>query len=172
MVGWDHNPYAGPRLHVFTFFYRLTISRSGCGRDCQFRGICFCARHFGNTSRGTQRSYRVSSLPLRILLKADTDLGIYSAVLGSYFLHERLGILGKLGCAMALLGSLIIVLHAPPDKEIETVEDILEYAIQPGWYLRAAMESRLLAWKTYLEPFCRFPDLLYRCRRLLHCHDI
>jgi hypothetical protein len=55
-----------------------------------------------------------------------------SAVLGSYFLNERLGILGKLGCAMSLLGSVIIVLHAPPDKEIDTVEDILEYAIKPG----------------------------------------
>ena len=55
-----------------------------------------------------------------------------SAVLGSYFLNERLGILGKLGCAMSLLGSVIIVLHAPPDQEIDTVDEILNYAIKPG----------------------------------------
>jgi hypothetical protein len=55
-----------------------------------------------------------------------------SAVLGSYFLHERLGILGKLGCALCLLGSVVIVLHAPPDKPVETVDEILDYAIQPG----------------------------------------
>jgi drug/metabolite transporter (DMT)-like permease len=53
-------------------------------------------------------------------------------VLGSYFLDERLGILGKLGCALSLLGAVIIVLHAPPDEEIETVDEILDYAIKPG----------------------------------------
>jgi hypothetical protein len=60
-----------------------------------------------------------------------TDYG-HSAVLGAYFLKEELGILGKMGCATCLIGSVIIVLHAPPDVEIETVDEILHYAIQPG----------------------------------------
>lgn len=58
----------------------------------------------------------------------------FSAVLGAYFLKEELGTLGKLGCAICLIGSVIIVLHAPPDKDIETVDEILNYAIQPGMY--------------------------------------
>lgn len=57
---------------------------------------------------------------------------LIGAVLGSYFLHEELGTLGKLGCAICLIGSVIIVLHAPPDQEIETIDEILHYAIQPG----------------------------------------
>ena len=65
-----------------------------------------------------------------------TPLGALSvligAVLGSYFLKEDLGTLGKLGCALCLIGSVIIVLHAPPDKEIQTVDEILHYAIHPG----------------------------------------
>ena len=65
-----------------------------------------------------------------------TPLGALSvligAVLGAYFLKEELGTLGKLGCAMCLIGSVIIVLHAPPDKEIQTVEEILQYALHPG----------------------------------------
>lgn len=65
-----------------------------------------------------------------------TPLGALSvligAVLGSYFLKEELGTLGKLGCAICLIGSVIIVLHAPPDQEIETIDEILNYAIQPG----------------------------------------
>ena len=65
-----------------------------------------------------------------------TPLGALSvligAVLGSYFLAERLGTLGKLGCAICLIGSVIIVLHAPPDPEIETIDVILHFAIQPG----------------------------------------
>ncbi|RDW84576.1 putative DUF803 membrane protein [Coleophoma cylindrospora] len=68
-----------------------------------------------------------------------TPLGALSvligAVLGSYFLKEELGTLGKLGCAICLIGSVIIVLHAPPDKEITTVDEILHYAIQPGFLL-------------------------------------
>ena len=65
-----------------------------------------------------------------------TPLGALSvligAVLGSYFLEERLGTLGKLGSAICLIGAVIIVLHAPPDEEIETIDKILDYAIQPG----------------------------------------
>jgi len=55
-----------------------------------------------------------------------------SAVLGTYFLKEELGTLGKLGCAICLIGSVIIVLHAPPDEEIDRIDEILHYAIQPG----------------------------------------
>lgn len=66
-----------------------------------------------------------------------TPLGALSvligAVLASIFLKEQLGILGKLGCALCLLGSVIIVLHAPADKEVETVDEILDYALQPGF---------------------------------------
>ena len=65
-----------------------------------------------------------------------TPLGALSvligAVLGAWILKEELGTLGKLGCAMCLIGSVIIVLHAPPDKELENVDQILHYAIHPG----------------------------------------
>ncbi|KAK5152344.1 hypothetical protein LTR16_001805 [Cryomyces antarcticus] len=66
-----------------------------------------------------------------------TPLGALSvligAVLGSYFLKEKLGTLGKLGCATCLIGSVVIVLHAPPDKEVQTIDEILNFAIQPGF---------------------------------------
>ncbi|KAM3437556.1 hypothetical protein MY4824_003729 [Beauveria thailandica] len=70
-----------------------------------------------------------------------TPLGALSvligAVLGSYFLKEELGILGKLGSAICLIGAVVIVLHAPPDEEIETIDQILHYAVQPGFLLYA-----------------------------------
>ncbi|EGX46741.1 hypothetical protein AOL_s00097g489 [Orbilia oligospora ATCC 24927] len=66
-----------------------------------------------------------------------TPLGALSvligAVLSSYFLHEDLGLLGKLGCAICLIGSVIIVLHAPADEEVDEIELLLHYAIQPGF---------------------------------------
>lgn len=68
----------------------------------------------------------------RLLELACSSNATGSAVLGSYFLSERLGLLGKIGCALCLVGSVVIVLHAPPDKEIESINVMLEYAIQPG----------------------------------------
>ena len=44
-----------------------------------------------------------------------------------------MGAVGRVGCAMCLIGSIIIVLHAPPDTPVETVDEILEYAVQPGF---------------------------------------
>lgn len=71
-----------------------------------------------------------------------TPLGALSvlvgAVLGSYFLKEVLGTLGKLGCAICLIGSVMIVLHAPPDKDIQTIDEILHFAIQPGMWCEFA----------------------------------
>jgi drug/metabolite transporter (DMT)-like permease len=65
-----------------------------------------------------------------------TPLGALSVltgtILGAYFLKERLGHLGKLGCALCILGSILIVANAPPDKDIQTVDEILDYALQPG----------------------------------------
>ncbi|KAJ9661910.1 hypothetical protein H2198_001662 [Neophaeococcomyces mojaviensis] len=73
-----------------------------------------------------------------------TPLGALSvligAVLGAYFLNEQLGVLGKLGCATCLLGSIIIVLHAPPDEPVETVDKILNYAVQPGMCIATLAE--------------------------------
>lgn len=60
---------------------------------------------------------------------------IIGAVLAAVFLKEELGTLGKLGCTICLLGSVIIILHAPSDKEIETVDEILGYAMQPAFVL-------------------------------------
>lgn len=60
---------------------------------------------------------------------------IIGAVLAAVFLKEELGILGKMGCAICLMGSLIIILHAPPEKAVETVDEILNYAVQPGFML-------------------------------------
>lgn len=52
-----------------------------------------------------------------------TPLGALSvlvaAVMASKFLNERLNLLGKLGCFLCVLGSIIIVLHSPKEVEVE-----------------------------------------------------
>lgn len=51
---------------------------------------------------------------------------LVSSVLASKFLNERLNLLGKLGCFLCILGSTIIVIHAPKEEEIESLEVLIE----------------------------------------------
>ncbi|KAH9223149.1 magnesium transporter, partial [Leptodontidium sp. 2 PMI_412] len=68
-----------------------------------------------------------------------TPLGALSVltatVLGAYFLKERLGHLGKLGCVLCVVKSVLIVANAPAERDIQTVDEILELAVQPGFLL-------------------------------------
>ncbi|KAJ7290501.1 DUF803-domain-containing protein [Mycena rebaudengoi] len=60
---------------------------------------------------------------------------IVAAVFASFLLNERLGHFGRIGCALCIIGSSIIVVHAPEDQEITTVTQFLEYAVEPGFLL-------------------------------------
>lgn len=68
-----------------------------------------------------------------------TPLGALSvlvgAVLASFILKERLGTLGKVGCALCLIGTVVVVVNAPEDKDIQTVDEILGYAMKPGFLM-------------------------------------
>ena len=66
-----------------------------------------------------------------------------SAILASFLLNEELGHIGRVGCTLCLLGSLIIVLHAPEDKDIQTVDEILHYAVQPGTPFAPSKSSQI-----------------------------
>lgn len=79
--------------------------------------------------------------PSSVGISPYTNNDKYRAVLGSYFLSERLGVLGKIGCAICLTGSVVIVLHAPPDKEIDTIEELLHLALQPGFLFYCTVVS-------------------------------
>jgi hypothetical protein len=43
-----------------------------------------------------------------------------------------LGAIGKIGCLLSVVGALIIVLHAPEDKEVTSIDELLYYALRPG----------------------------------------
>lgn len=55
-----------------------------------------------------------------------------SAVLAHFLLNEKLQRMGMLGCLLCIVGSTIIVLHAPEEMSVTSVEEIWELAIQPG----------------------------------------
>jgi drug/metabolite transporter (DMT)-like permease len=60
---------------------------------------------------------------------------IVSAVLAHFLLKEKLQKMGMLGCLLCIVGSIVIVLHAPQEISLNSVEEIWELAIQPGMLL-------------------------------------
>ncbi|CAD5163617.1 probable magnesium transporter NIPA2 [Musa acuminata AAA Group] len=58
---------------------------------------------------------------------------IVSAVLAHFFLNEKLHIFGILGCVLCVVGSVSIVLHAPIEKDIESVKEVWYLATEPGF---------------------------------------
>ena len=56
----------------------------------------------------------------------------YSAALAHIILRERLHIFGILGCVLCVVGSTTIVLHAPQEREIESVKEVWDLATEPG----------------------------------------
>ncbi|KAG5371942.1 putative magnesium transporter NIPA1 [Yarrowia sp. C11] len=74
---------------------------------------------------------------------------IIGAILASFFLNEKLGWMGSLGCAICLVGSLMIVLHAPADKDVQTVDEILDYAVQPGFLVYVCLVTVFAVFMIY-----------------------
>ncbi|THU68796.1 hypothetical protein C4D60_Mb08t07610 [Musa balbisiana] len=60
------------------------------------------------------------------------------AVLAHIILRERLHIFGILGCALCVVGSTTIVLHAPQEREIESVTEVWDLATEPAFLFYAA----------------------------------
>ncbi|GAB2229709.1 hypothetical protein Droror1_Dr00013961 [Drosera rotundifolia] len=58
---------------------------------------------------------------------------IISAVLARIILKERLHIFGVVGCLLCVVGSTTIVLHAPAEREIESVIEVWNLATEPGF---------------------------------------
>ncbi|KAK3920695.1 Magnesium transporter NIPA2 [Frankliniella fusca] len=58
---------------------------------------------------------------------------LVSAILASYFLNEKLNLLGKLGCVLCILGSSVIVIHAPHEEEVESLSMLVEKLQEPSF---------------------------------------
>eukprot|EP01018_Ginkgo_biloba_P030111 Gb_36462 [translate_table: standard] len=63
---------------------------------------------------------------------------IVSAVLAHFMLKERLHKMGMLGCVMCIVGSIVIVIHAPQERSINSVQEIWHLATQTAFLLYMA----------------------------------
>jgi drug/metabolite transporter (DMT)-like permease len=58
---------------------------------------------------------------------------IISAVLAHFLLDEKLRKMGVWGCVCCIVGSVMIVIHAPQEQTPNSVEEIWKLAMQPGF---------------------------------------
>ena len=56
---------------------------------------------------------------------AENVFVIDSAVMSSYWLDEMLNLLGKIGCILSILGSVIVIIHSPKEQEVQTIEEFV-----------------------------------------------
>ncbi|XP_047480053.1 magnesium transporter NIPA2-like isoform X2 [Penaeus chinensis] len=64
---------------------------------------------------------------------------IVTALLSQYFLGEILNILGKVGCALCLLGATVVVIHAPQETEVSSMEDLKAKLVDPVFMVYVAV---------------------------------
>ncbi|KAL1362096.1 hypothetical protein HN51_010377 [Arachis hypogaea] len=78
---------------------------------------------------------------------------IVSAVLAHFLLNERLQTMGVLGCLSCIVGSIVIVIHAPQEQTPTSVQEIWDLATQPAFLFYAvATISLVLALILHFEP--------------------
>ncbi|RVW38549.1 putative magnesium transporter NIPA6 [Vitis vinifera] len=78
---------------------------------------------------------------------------IISAILAHFMLKERLQKMGVLGCVSCIVGSVVIVIHAPQEHTPNSVQEIWALATQPAFLIYvAATLSAVLALILYFEP--------------------
>ncbi|MPC29769.1 Magnesium transporter NIPA2 [Portunus trituberculatus] len=85
-----------------------------------------------------------------------TPLGVFSivctAALSPYFLKERLGKLGKLGCVLVLVGCVVVTLCGPKDREIASMEELQSQLLHPGFLVYAGLVVLVSAFFMALVP--------------------
>lgn len=68
-------------------------------------------------------------------------LNLESAVLAHFMLKERLRQMGILGCLSCIVGSVVIVIHAPQEHTPASVQEVWTLATQPGPSLSVSLQS-------------------------------
>lgn len=72
-----------------------------------------------------------------------TPLGALSVVittiLSAIFLKERLSLVGKIGCFLCIIGSVVIAMNAPEESSASTIQHMKGFVIAPGFLTYAGL---------------------------------
>lgn len=58
---------------------------------------------------------------------------VITTVLSAIFLKERLSMVGKVGCFLCIVGSVVIVMNAPAESSAATIQEMKGFIIAPGF---------------------------------------
>lgn len=58
---------------------------------------------------------------------------VITAILSAIFLKERLSMVGKVGCFLCIVGSVVIVMNAPESSSAATIQEMQAFVIAPGF---------------------------------------
>lgn len=74
---------------------------------------------------------------------------VITTVLSAIFLKERLSVVGKVACFLCIVGSVVIVMHAPQESSVADIQEMQHYMIAPGFLTYAGIiivGSAVVAW--------------------------
>lgn len=137
---------------VFSFYMLCPIQHCfflellNCVHGSDYRGglklccLCICSSSPGNTSWCIKYNSKVkcrfinhrSLWLLCYSFSIDLRMYFFSAFLAHFLLKERLQRMGIVGCITCIVGSVVIVIHAPQEQTPNSVEEIWTLATQPG----------------------------------------
>lgn len=130
----------GPQLTAFFVFSYFIICSDRWG-GCKLYRIRLCSGYSGN-SLGSFKYHIQVWLRFKNDLTEANPFFLHwlrflcnvrcSAVLAHFILDEKLHPFGVVGCILCLVGSVAIVLHAPLEKDIESVKQVWRLATEPG----------------------------------------
>ncbi|KAH8659202.1 magnesium transporter NIPA-domain-containing protein [Tricladium varicosporioides] len=58
---------------------------------------------------------------------------VITTILSAIFLKERLSMVGKVGCFLCIVGSVVIVMNAPSESSVATIQEMQHFVIAPGF---------------------------------------
>lgn len=88
---------------------------------------------------------------------------LVSAVLAARFLDEKVNLIGKIGCCLCLLGSTVIVIHAPTEGEVETLDQLSSMLLEIEFliYITIAILTTFLLIAVYAPRYGNTNVLVY-----------
>jgi uncharacterized membrane protein len=88
---------------------------------------------------------------------------LISAILANKYLNENLNLLSKIGCVLCLLGSTVIVIHAPKEGQIDSLDQIALMLAEPTFvsYLMFVSFSSFILMAFYAPRYGSHNVLIY-----------
>ena len=108
------------------------INHHGTGRIVQFCCVRLCSSISSNTTRCFVRPREVELFGLVSVVLHRLCHRYASALMAVYFLDEKLNRLGKIGCLLTICGSIVIIIHAPKESEVNSLSDFARKIGAPG----------------------------------------